>query len=143
MMAALPWKNQADFLRAAQRGKLVQAGKDATNLNAVLRGKKPATDLLITADHPLGHAYEEGRLAKRIAAAGCHLIDDRMGRVIVGRTFDEAAALHQRLNSPGPQWDLGFAFGYKPDDVAHFLYRMGWDFDSLSLLAARNQAQGV
>ena len=105
-----------EYTAMVKRGKIQQAMDDKDAINAVIRGKKPATDLDLRSGHPLAGKYETGALTDRFAKAGLYVDDDRMGRVFVGR---DKATVEGLKNAKNPT-DYGRAYGYSEDDIAHF-----------------------
>jgi hypothetical protein len=126
---------------AAERGRVVQDQGPERDLQAILSGEKPATDLNIHEGHPLSEVYETGKLEECVRAAGAVMRDDRNGGVIIGRDGAAIARLEKALNRVRrgePSLDLGRAYGYAPEDVAAFFKRSGWDYNSF-MLAAREE----
>ena len=118
---------------AAEHGCIVQDQGPERDLQAVLCGEKPATDMDIREGHPLSGVYETEELEERVRAAGVVMRDDRNGGVIIGRDGAAVARLEKALNRVcrgEPSIDLGRAYGYAPADVAAFFKRTGWDYDS-------------
>jgi hypothetical protein len=129
---------QAELDEAAARGQIRTSRGAEADVADVMAGRKPATDLDIKAGHPLAYAYEAGDLAAQAEKAGVHVIDDRIGGVIIGRTEAEAqrlAAALARTQDGKPSIDLGLAYGYSQDDVAHFLRKQGYDPATIAQIA--------
>jgi len=65
-----PWEmDLAEWEAAAARGQIVQDHGPERDLQAVLSGEKPATDLEIRTSHPLAEMYESGDLEERVDRA--------------------------------------------------------------------------
>lgn len=105
-----------EFSQMVKRGKMHTALDDKASVNAVLRGKKPATDLDMDSGHPLSGQYQMGNLTDRFKKAGLYVDDDMMGRVFVGK---DKATVDLLKNAKNPT-DYGRAYGYSDDDIAHF-----------------------
>jgi len=129
---------RSELDEAAARGQIRTSLGAEVDLADVVAGRKPATDFDIRAGHPLAEAYEAGDLAAQVEKAGGHIIDDRMGQVVIGRTEAEAqrlAAALARTREGKPSIDLGLAYGYSQDDVAHFLKKQGYDPETIARIA--------
>ena len=105
-----------DYTAMVKRGKMQQALDDKASISAVIRGKKPATDLDLNSGHPLAGQYQTGALTDRFKKAGLYVDDDRMGRVFVGRDKATVEGLKNAKNAT----DYGRAYGYSDDDIAKF-----------------------
>src|SRR5436190_23989142 len=103
------------FEEAAGRGKFVRAENDPlVDLDNVLKGDKPATDINVGMGSRLSEEYESGKLLERIQQSGAHVIDDNAGTLIVGKTQADAERLqraHDLMNRGGKPIDLGRAYG--------------------------------
>jgi len=130
-----------EWQAAAERGQIVQDEGPERDLQAVLSGRKPATDFEIHANHVLADMYESGELEDRVRAASAVIKDDRCGGVIVGH---DAAAVERlgkalkRVRQGKPSLLLGRAYGYAPEDVVAFFRRQGWDYETF-VQAARDE----
>ena len=115
-----------EFMTMAGRGQIRQAKTPQQDLSAILKGKVSATDFDINAAHPFGRKYEEGELTRQLEDAGLVVDDDRMGRVIAGRTQADVDALKNAKTAA----EYGRIYGYSDDDIAAFyLKRRGGDPD--------------
>ena len=121
-----PKKKQ--FEELANKGKIRQARTNKENISAIKNKETPAQDFNIqNMSDDIEFDYEAGDFTKHFEDAGLHVIDDRMGSVIVGRTKKDAINL---LNAKNPI-DYGKAYGYSDADIAQFyITRRGGNVDN-------------
>ena len=117
----------SDFSKAASKGKVNQAREFDLDQRDILDGVMPATefDFLKIDDDGIGLDYEMGTFNKRLEDAGLYVIDNRMGKVIAGKTKEDALNL-QNAKSP---IEYGKSYGYSDDDIAAFYSRRA-NFDN-------------
>ena len=108
----------ADFSKAAKSGKVNQARTPDQDFKDVISGDMPAVDFDLQGYDPeiSGLSYESGELTDALEKAGLYVYDDRMGRVIAGKTKESVDAL-MIADSP---YEYGKAYGYSEDDIAAF-----------------------
>jgi hypothetical protein len=116
------------FEQLANKGEIRQARTNKENINSIKNKEIPAQDFNIqNMSDDIAFDYEVGDFTKQFKNAGLHVIDDRMGRVIVGRTKKDAINL---LNAKNPI-DYGKAYGYSDADIAQFyITRRGGNVDN-------------
>ena len=92
-----PWQmDLAEWQAAAERGQIVPDEGPVRDLQAVLSGKKPATDFEIHTGHPLVEMYESGELEERVRAAGAVVGQDAAA---VERLDKALAPIHKVVES--------------------------------------------
>ena len=120
-----PKKKQ--FKELASKGQIHQARTNKESIKTIKNKETPAQDFNIQEmSDDVGLDYEAGDFTKQFEDAGLHVIDDNMGRVIVGRTKKDAMNL---LNAKTPI-EYGKAYGYSDADIAQFyITRSGGNID--------------
>jgi len=124
-LGIVPKKKQ--FKELASKGQIHQARTNKESIKTIKNKETPAQDFNIQEmSDDVGLDYEAGDFTKQFEDAGLHVIDDNMGRVIVGRTKKDAMNL---LNAKTPI-EYGKAYGYSDADIAQFyITRSGGNID--------------
>jgi len=120
----------SDFAKAASKGKVNQAREIDLDQRDILNGVMPATefDFLKIDDDGIGMDYEMGTFNKRLEDAGLYVIDNNMGKVIAGKTKEDALNL-QNARTP---IEYGKSYGYSDDDIAAFYLKRAGGIEELA-----------
>lgn len=119
--------SKEQFGQLADKGKIIQARDQKESLDALLKGDSPAQNFRFDDEFDdLAVDYESGDFTKKLKDKGYHVIDNKMGTVIVGRTKTDAENL---LKAKNP-YELGKSYGYSDEDIAQFyVTRRGGNLD--------------
>ena len=120
----------SDFAKAASKGKVNKAREFDLDQRDILDGVMPATefDFLKIDDDGIGLDYEMGTFNKRLEDAGLYVIDNSYGKVIAGKTKEDALNL-QNARTP---IEYGKSYGYSNDDIAAFYLKRAGGIEELA-----------
>jgi len=101
------------FKKMASKGKVQKAKSQKESLKSIREKKVPAQDFEFD---DFDEMYESGDFTKKLKKEGLFVIDDMMGKVIVGRTKKDA----ENLAKAKTPIDFGKSYGYSDSDIAKF-----------------------
>ena len=120
----------SDFAKAASKGKVNKAREFDLDQRDILDGVMPATefDFSKVNDDGIGMDYEMGTFNKKLEDAGLYVIDNSYGKVIAGKTKEDALNL-QNARTP---IEYGKSYGYSDDDIAAFYLKRAGGIEELA-----------